>query len=117
MAKTKLIDRPSIHVRKNDLVVVLSGKDKDKKGKVLEVLPQKGKVLVDGVNVAKRHTKPRPPAIPTGGILEKALPINASKVQLVCNKCNKPTRIAKKAVQEGNKTHYVRVCKHCNEEI
>lgn len=115
-AKTAPTTSSKVHVRKNDTVIVLSGKDTGKKGKVLEVRPQEGRVVVDGVNVAKRHTKPRP-GITNGGIIERTLPLQASKVMLVCSKCGKPTRIAKKAVQKGDRTEYVRVCKHCNEEI
>lgn len=106
-----------IHVRKDDNVVVLTGKDAGKKGKVLEVLPVKRKVLVDGVNVAKRHMKPRPPRFPQGGRIEKAMPLDASNVQLLCPRCNKATRIAKKLSQEGGKSNFVRVCKRCGEEI
>ncbi len=72
------------HVKKDDTVVVLAGKDKDKRGKVLGVEPKRNKVLVDGVNVVRRHTKPRPPRFPQGGILEKTMPIDLSNVMLVC---------------------------------
>lgn len=102
------------HVKKNDTVVVLSGKDKDKRGKVLGVEPKRNKVLVDGVNVVRRHTKPRPPRFPQGGIIEKTMPIDLSNVMLVCPKCDKPTRIASKVNAEGKRS---RVCKHCNELI
>jgi large subunit ribosomal protein L24 len=103
-----------VHVRKNDTVLVLSGKDAGKRGKVLEVDRGQGKVLVEGVNVVRRHLKPRPPRFPQGGIVEKALPIPSSRVMLVCPKCSKPTRIAKKVKDDGTRT---RVCKHCKEEI
>lgn len=106
-----------VHVKKNDNVVVLTGKDAGKKGKVLEVLGSKNQVLVDGVNVVKKHTKPRPPRFPQGGIVEKSMPLDASNVQLVCPRCNKPTRGAHKAHEEGGKTGFVRVCKKCGEEI
>lgn len=102
------------HVKKNDTVVVLSGKDKDKRGKVLGVEPKRNKVLVDGVNVVHRHTKPRPPRFPQGGIIEKTMPIDLSNVMLVCPKCDKPTRISIKVDTAGRRT---RVCKHCNEFI
>ena len=102
------------HVKKDDTVVVLAGKDKDKRGKVLGVEPQRGKVLVDGVNVVRRHTKPRPPKFPQGGIIEKTLPIDLSNVMLVCPKCNKPTRAANKLQTDGSK---IRACRHCNEQI
>lgn len=103
-----------IHVRKDDMVVVLSGKDKGKKGKIMKVFPQEGKVLVDGINIAKKHTKPRPPKVPQGGILEKAQPINSSKVMLVCSKCNKAIRAKKKITDDGRKE---RTCRKCSEEI
>ena len=106
-----------IHVRKDDTVVVLAGKDRGKKGKVLSVQPEKHKVLVDGVNVVKRHTKPRPPRFPQGGILEKSMAIDASNVMLVCPRCSRPTRRARKLKQEAGDTINVRVCKKCGEEI
>ena len=99
-------------IRKDDLVVVLSGRDKGKQGKVLEVHPKAGKVVVEKVNVVSRHTKPRRQG-EQGGILQKEAPIFACKVQRVCPKCNKPTRPAHK-VEGGKKT---RVCKHCGAEI
>ncbi len=102
------------HVKKDDTVVVLAGKDKDKRGKVLGVEPKRNKVLVDGVNVVRRHTKPRPPRFPQGGILEKTMPIDLSNVMLVCPKCNKPTRVAAKVNSDGTRS---RACKHCNEII
>jgi len=106
-----------VHVRKNDNVEVLAGKDRGKKGKILEVLPEKNRVLVEGVNIAKRHTKPRPPRFPQGGIIEKAMPLDASNVALLCPSCNKTTRTAHKAREESGKTEFVRVCKKCGEEI
>ena len=101
-----------MNVKKNDTVVVLSGKDKGKQGKVLSVDPKGGKVIVEKVNVASRHQKPRKQG-EEGGILQKETPIYASKVMTVCPKCNKPTRVAHKV--EGDKK--VRVCKHCGAEI
>ena len=97
-------------IRKDDLVVVLSGKDKGKQGKVLEVMPKSGKVVVEKINVVSRHTKPRKQG-EQGGILKKEAPIYACKVQRVCP--NKPTRIGHKV--EGGKK--VRVCKKCGAEI
>ena len=102
------------HVKKDDTVVVLSGKDKDKRGKVLGVEPKRGKVLVDGVNVVRRHTKPRPPRFPQGGIIEKTLPIDLSNVMLVCPECGKPSRTGHKFLDDGSK---VRVCKKCSANI
>ena len=101
-----------MNVKKNDTVVVLSGKDKGKKGKVLSVEPETRKVIVEGVNVASRHQKPRKQG-EEGGIIKKEPPIYASKVMTLCPKCDKATRVAHKIV-DGKK---VRVCKHCGAEI
>ena len=101
-----------MNVKKNDTVVVLSGKDKGKQGKVLSVDPQARKVIVEGVNMASRHQKPRKQG-DEGGIIQKEIPLYASKVMTVCPKCSKPTRVAHK-VENGKK---VRVCKHCGAEI
>ena len=99
-------------VKKDDVVVVLSGKDKGKQGKILEVFPKQGKVVVEKVNMVSRHTRPRQQG-EQGGILQKEAPLYACKVQRVCPKCNKPTRPAHK-VLEGKK---VRICKKCGAEI
>ena len=100
-------------IKKNDTVVVLSGKDKGKQGKVLEVQPKAGKVIVEKVNIVSRHTKPRKQG-EEGGILKKEAAIYACKVMRVCPKCNKPTRPAHKVLADGKK---VRVCKKCGAEI
>ncbi len=100
-------------IKKDDLVVVLSGKDKGKQGKVLEVQPKSGKVVVENINVVSRHTKPRKQG-DQGGILKKEAPIYACKVQRVCPKCGKPTRAAHKVQADGKK---VRICKKCGAEI
>ena len=97
-----------LHVRKDDTVVVVSGKDKGKQGKVLRALPKEGKVVVEGVNVVARHTKPKGQGDP-GGIIRSEAPIYASKVMLVCPKCGKPTRIAHKILADGTKA---RLCKN-----
>ena len=102
-----------MNVKKNDTVVVLSGKDKGKKGKVLSVDPESRKVIVEGVNVASRHQKPRKQG-EEGGILQKEAPIYACKVQKVCPKCGKATRPAHKMLADGKK---VCVCKKCGAEI
>ena len=99
-------------IKKNDTVIVLSGKDKGKQGKVLEAMPADRKVIVEGINMVTRHTKPRKQG-EQGGILQKEAPIYACKVQKVCPKCNKPTRIGHKV--EGDKK--VRICKKCGAEI
>ena len=100
-------------IKKDDLVVVLSGKDKGKQGKVLTVLPSESKVIVEGVNVVTKHKKPTSQT-DQGGIVKKEAPIYACKVQRVCPKCNKPTRPAHKLLADGKK---VRVCKKCGAEI
>ena len=102
-----------LHVRKDDTVVVVSGKDKGKQGKVLRALPKEGKVVVEGVNVVARHTKPKGQGDP-GGIIRSEAPIYASKVMLVCEKCNKATRISYKILPDVKK---VRVCKKCAAEL
>ena len=101
-----------LHVKKGDTVLVLSGKDKGKQGKVIQAMPKKDKVVVEGVNKVKRHTKPNQKA-PQGGIIVKEAPMHASKVMLVCPACSKATRIAKKEVNGK----MVRVCKKCSELI
>ena len=100
-----------MNVKKNDNVVVLSGKDKGKKGKVLTVMPKTGKLIVEGINVATCHMKPRSQE-QLGGITKREIPLNACKVQLVCPKCSKPTRVGHKVLENGEK---VRVCKKCGE--
>lgn len=100
-----------MHIKKDDTVVVISGVDKNKKGKVLDVIPSEGKVIVEGVAVATKHTKPRRQG-ETGGIVKQEAAIDASKVMHVCSKCGKATRIARKVLENGKR---VRVCKHCNE--
>ena len=101
-----------LHVKKGDTVVVLSGKDKGKQGKVITSMPRAGKVIVEGVNKVKRHTKPGLKT-PNGGIITKEMPLHACKVQVVCPACNKPTRIGHKEMAGKN----VRVCKKCGEVI
>ena len=101
-----------LHVRRDDTVVIVSGDDKGKKGKVLEVSPKEGKIIVEGVNIVKKHVKPRPPQ-ENGGIVEAEGPFYASKAQLYCSKCKQATR-AKAKVEGDNK---VRVCAKCGAEL
>ena len=103
----------NIHVKTGDTVVVLSGKDKGKQGKVLEVSPKENKVIVEGINVVSKHVKPRR-AGETGGILKVEGPMHACKVMLVCPKCGKPTRLAHKLNADGTKQ---RVCKKCGHKF
>lgn len=102
-----------VHVKKGDNVLVLTGKEKGKKGKILKVLSKEGRAIVEGLNMAKKHQKPTAVS-PQGGIIEKEMPINASNLMLICPKCNKPTRVGRAILADGKK---VRVCKHCNEAI
>ncbi len=102
-----------VHVKKEDHVLVLSGKDKGKKGKVLSVNPSTNQVLVEGVNMSTKHKKPRG-RYQQGGIIHQESAIHGSNVMLVCDKCGKPTKVAKKILENGQK---VRTCKHCDEII
>jgi len=97
-------------IKKNDNVVVLAGRDRGKKGRVLVVEPAKNRVIVEGVNVIKRHTKPNPQKQVKGGIVEREAPVYVSKVQLVCPQCGAPTRIGHQILEDGRK---VRVCRKC----
>ena len=99
----------SLFVRKGDQVVVLSGKDKGKKGKVMTTNPPDNTVYVEGINMVTQHRKPRKQG-DTGGIIKKESPINASKLMRVCARCGKPTRNAHQIFEDGTK---VRVCKKC----
>jgi len=98
-------------VRKNDTVVVITGRDRGKRGRVLRVLPDKTRVIVEGVNFIKRHTKANPQKNIKGGIIEREAAVNASNVQLICPECGAPTRIGSKRLDDG---HRVRVCRKCN---
>ena len=101
-----------LKIKKNDTVVILSGKDKGKQGKVLGTVPSEDKVVVEGCNMVTCHVKPRKQG-ETGGIVQREAAMYASKVQVVCPKCNKGTRIAHK-IENGKKS---RVCKHCGAEL
>ena len=97
-----------LHVKKDDTVYIVSGKDKGKQGKVLEVSPKEGKVIVEGINVVKKHVKPRAMG-QQGGIVSAEAPLYACKVMLVCPKCGKKTRVGHKLLSDGTKQ---RVCKN-----
>ena len=101
-----------VHVKTGDTVKVISGKDRGETGKVLAVSPKEGKVIVEGLNMVKKHVKPRRQG-ETGGIVDAESAIYASKVMPVCPKCGKATRVGHKI--EGDKK--VRICKHCGAEI
>ena len=112
-----------MHVRKNDLVMIITGKDKGTKGKIAAAFPKTGKVIVEGANMVTRHQKARN-AMQPGGIIKKEAPIDASNVMLICPKCGQPTRVAHKVTvavdANGKKTRtVVRLCKKdkCGAEI
>ena len=99
-------------IKKGDRVRVLSGKDRGKEGVVMRAMPAEGKVIVDGVNVAKKHQKPRS-ATMQGGIIDKDMPIPVANVALVCTDCG-PTRVGYRFDADGTK---VRVCKKCKKDL
>ena len=101
-----------IHVKKGDEVMIISGKDRGKKGKVLDISPAEGKVIVEGRNIVTKHVKPRRQG-QLGGIVKAEGAIYACKVMPVCPKCDKPTRVGHKI--DGDKK--VRVCKHCGANL
>lgn len=98
-------------VRKNDSVVVVTGKDRGKKGRVLKVFPEQNRVVIEGVNFIKRHTRPNPRANVKGGIVEREASLHASNVQIVCPECGAPTRIGRQLLGDGRK---VRICRKCD---
>jgi len=102
-----------MNIKKGDTVLVITGKDAGRKGKVLKVIPKDNKVVVEGINKAKKHQRPSR-AIPQGGILQIEAPLNVSNIMLLCTKCNKPTRVAKRFLENGTK---VRFCKNCGEVL
>ena len=118
----------TMRIKKGDLVQVLAGKDRGKQGRVLDARPRDRRVIVENLNVAKRHTKPRPVRdstrmgganISPGGIVEKAVPLDVSNVMLVCPTCRQPTRVGVKVKDVKGETVRVRVCKRtgCEQEI
>lgn len=98
-------------IRKNDNVLVITGRDRGKRGRVLRVLPRKGRVIVEGVNFIKRHTKANPQKNVKGGIVEREAALNASNVQLVCPECGAPTRIGNRRLDDGRRVRFCRKCK------
>ncbi|HKS04131.1 MAG TPA: 50S ribosomal protein L24 [Chthoniobacterales bacterium] len=102
-----------MQIRKNDSVIVIGGKERGKTGKVLRVLPEKDAVVIERLNMVKRHTKPRGPQQP-GGIVEKEAAIHASNIMILCDKCNAPVRVGHKTLADGKK---IRICRRCNEAL
>jgi len=99
-------------LKKGDTVKVLSGKDKGKTGKIIRVIPEEDRVIVEKINLIKKHKRPDQKS--KGGILEKEAPLHVSKVGLLCGKCNKSVRVRSKIIEDGKK---VRLCSQCNEVI
>ena len=99
-----------LHVKKNDQVLVLTGKDRGARGRVMRVLPDNGKAVVEQVNMIKRHTKPNPQRGIQGGILEREAPLQLSNLMVICPECGKPSRVGRKRLEDGRG---VRVCKNC----
>lgn len=102
-----------LHVKKDDMVVVIAGKEKGKSGKVVRVFSDRGKVVVEGVNMVKRHVRPNRQNT-EGGIIEKEAALSGANVMLLCAACNKPSRAGKRLLADGTK---VRFCKKCNEIV
>jgi large subunit ribosomal protein L24 len=101
-----------VHIKKNDQVHVMSGKDRGKAGKVLKVFPDNRRAIVEGLNFVQKHTRPNPQKNIKGGILPKEASIHLSNLMVVCKRCNKHARVGFSVMQDGRK---VRVCKKCNE--
>ena len=102
-----------LNIRKNDSVMVIAGRERGKTGKVLRMIPERGRVIVERMNLVKRHTRARGPKQP-GGILEKEASIHISNLMLMCDKCNAPVRAGRKVLEDGEK---VRVCRRCGEPL
>jgi large subunit ribosomal protein L24 len=107
---TAAAERSRVNLRKNDVVQVIAGRDAGKQGKVLKVIREKNRVIVQGVGFTKKHTRPNPQRNIKGGIAEREAPIDASNVMIVCGECGKRTRIGHKILSDGRK---VRVCRRC----
>jgi large subunit ribosomal protein L24 len=128
MTRTATKTAKKLKIRRGDLVEVLTGKDVGRRGKVLEVIPTEGRVIVEKINIVKRHTKPRPiqntsrmgsAGMTPGGVVEKPAPVHVGNVMVVCPVCNRPTRVGMKERESHGELIKVRVCKRvdCGEEI
>ena len=98
-------------VRKNDNVVVITGKDRGKRGRVLKVVPARNRLVIEGVNFIKRHTRPNPQRNIKGGVVEREGSVHASNVQVICPECSAPTRIGHQLLGDGRK---IRICRKCD---
>jgi|SRR5579863_589314 len=107
-----------MNIKKGDTVLITTGKDKGKRGTVSRALPQVNKVIVEGMNIAKKHIKPQGQTR-QGGIIEKAMPLQVSNVMLICTECGNPTRVGheRRAVGADQKVRVVRICKKCQKVI
>ena len=103
-----------IHIRKNDQVKVIAGKDLNKVGRVLRVLRDKNRVVVEGVSFLKRHTRPNPSKNIKGGIVEREAPIHVSNVMIMCSACGKSTRVGHSILSDGKK---IRICRSCQSSL
>ncbi len=104
------MSRLATPIRKNDTVLVIAGKDRGKRGRVLKIVPDKNRLIVEGVNLIKRHTRPNPGKNIKGGIVEREASLDASNVQLVCPECGAQTRVGRRILGDGRK---VRICRKC----
>ncbi len=102
-------------IKKGDTVLIISGKDRTKKGKVVQVLPEKKRIVIEGLNIVKKHVRPKKSG-EKGQIVEVSRPLDISNVKLICPKCKIPVRIGYKAIVKGREKK-VRVCKKCGQEI
>jgi large subunit ribosomal protein L24 len=104
---------PKYRVRKNDMVMVIAGRERGKTGKVLRVIPETGRIVIERVNMVKRHTKPRG-AGTSSGIIDKEAPLDISNVMIFCDRCNAPVRAGIKLAEDGSRG---RVCRRCGEAL
>lgn len=103
-----------LHIKRDDQVKILAGKDRGKTGRVLRVLPSKDRAIVENINTLKRHTRPNPQRNIKGGVVEREAPIHVSNLMVVCGECGKPTRVGYSVLRDGKK---VRICKRCDGTI
>ncbi len=101
------MSKPKVHVKKDDMVKVIAGKDKGREGKVLKVFPEESRVIVEGINIIKKHVKPSQDN-PQGGIVEREAPIHSSNVMIVCPRTGEPSRIGKRVLEDGQKVRYAK---------
>ena len=114
MSRTGTAVRVKFGIKKDDDVLVRSGKDRGKTGRVLKILPKTGKAIVEGVHFMKRHTKPNPQKNIKGGIVEREGPVQISNLMVICPACTKAVRVSRKALEDGRR---VRICRQCSAEL